>query len=51
MADTISIYEAAKWIAEMAGADGEITPNERKVMKSFAETYGVDFSKLVRMSR
>lgn len=50
MADTISIYEAAKWIAEMAGADGEITPNERKVMKSFAETYGVDFSKLVRMS-
>ena len=34
----------------MAGADGEITHNERKVMKSFAEKYGVDFSKLARMS-
>ena len=32
MADTISICEAAKWIAEMACADNEITPNERKVM-------------------
>lgn len=50
MADTISINEAAKWIAEMAGADGEVTPNEQKVMKSFADTYGVDFSNLVRMS-
>ena len=50
MADSISIYEAARWLAEMAGADGEITPNERKVLKSFAETYGVDFSKLARMS-
>lgn len=50
MADTISIYEAARWLAEMAGADGEITPNERKVLKSFAETYGVDFSKLARVS-
>ena len=50
MADYISIYEAAKWLAEMAGADGEITPNERKILKSFAEKYGVDFSKLTRMS-
>lgn len=50
MADSISIYEAARWLAEMAGADGEITPYERKVMKSFAEKYGVDFAKLVRMS-
>lgn len=50
MADYISIYEAAKWLAEMAGADGEITPNERKVLKSFAETYGVDFSELARIS-
>lgn len=50
MKDNISINEAAKWLAEMAGADGEITPNERKVMKRFADTYGVDFSKLVRMS-
>lgn len=50
MADSISIYEAAKWLAEMAGADGEITPNERKVTKSIADTYGVDFSKLARMS-
>lgn len=50
MTDTISIYEAAKWLAEMAGADGEITPNERKILKSFAEKYGVDFSKLTRMS-
>ena len=46
MADTISIYEAAKWLAVMAGADGEITPNERKVMKSFAEKYGVEAEKI-----
>ena len=50
MADSISIDKAAKLLAEMAGADGEITPRERKVMKSFAETYGVDFSVLARMS-
>lgn len=50
MVDTISIYETAKWLAEMAGTDGEITPKERKILKSFAETYGVDFSKLARMS-
>ena len=50
MTDTISIYEAARWLAEMAGADGEITPNERKILKSFAEKYGVDFPKLTRMS-
>lgn len=50
MADSISIYEAAKWLAEMAGADGEITPIEWKVMKSFADTYGVDFTKLARIS-
>lgn len=34
----------------MAGADGEITPNERKIMRAFAKTHGVDFSKLVRMA-
>lgn len=33
---SISIYEAAKLLAEMPGADCDITPNERKVMKSFA---------------
>ncbi len=49
MADCISIYEAAGWLDEMAGADGEITPNERTVMKYFAEKYRMDFSKLVRM--
>ena len=30
MSNSLSIYEAAKWLAEMAGADGEITPNDRK---------------------
>ena len=50
MAKEISITEMARWIAEMAGADGEITPNERKLMKRFADTYGLDFGKLIRMA-
>lgn len=34
---TISIREAAKWLARMAAKDGVVSPNERKLLKEFAE--------------
>lgn len=50
MSEKINIDEAAKWLARMASIDGEITPNERRVLKEFAETYGADVNYLYRLA-
>lgn len=47
---TMTVREAARWMAAMAAADGVITPSERKLMREFAETYGIDVKSLYRMA-
>ncbi|MDE5820975.1 MAG: hypothetical protein K2H50_09170 [Paramuribaculum sp.] len=46
----ISLYDAARWIASMAAADGVVSPNERKILREFAETYDFNVSALYRMA-
>ena len=46
----ISLYAAARWIASMAAADGVVSPNERKILREFAETYDFNVSALYRMA-
>lgn len=46
--DTMTIQEAAKWLGRMASADGVFTPRERKTLKEFADTYGINFKYLCR---
>lgn len=50
MESSVNVREAARWIASMAAADGVITPSERKLMREFAETYGIDVKSLYRMA-
>ena len=50
MAKWISVENAAMWLTKLAAADGEITHGERMVLKSFAETFDVDFNKMLRRS-
>lgn len=47
---TISIREAAKWLARMAAKDGVVSPNERKLLKEFAEKYNLEPKSLYRMA-
>lgn len=47
---TISIREAAKWLARMAAMDGVVSPNERKLLKEFAEKYYLEPKSLYRMA-
>lgn len=46
----MTVKEAARWMAAMAAADGVITPSERKRMREFADTYGIDVKSLYRMA-
>ena len=47
--ETIKITEAARWLVRMAAADGVISANERKLIKEFADTYGIEnVGKLIR---
>ncbi len=48
--ETITIREAARWMASMASTDGVITPSERLLLKEFAETYGIKPNSLLRMA-
>lgn len=48
MSDTISTYDAAKWMARLAAIDGAISPAERKVLSEFADAFGIDRTKLIR---
>ena len=50
MTKNINISDAAKWLATMASADGVISHSERLLLKEFAETYGIDCGKLIRMA-
>ena len=46
MAETITIQEAAKWLARLAAVDGVVSPRERQVFKEFAEVYGIDIRRI-----
>lgn len=48
--ETISLKEAAQWLATMAAADGVVSPNERKLIKAFADTYGLEAKSFYRMA-
>lgn len=48
--ETISINEAARWLAAMAAMDGVVSPNERKLIKDFTDTYGIEAKSLYRMA-
>lgn len=48
--DKIDLREAAKWLARMAARDGVVSSNERKLLKEFAETYGLDTNYLYRLA-
>ncbi|MDE6547871.1 MAG: hypothetical protein K2L22_02630 [Muribaculaceae bacterium] len=47
---TISIQEAARWLARMAAKDGVVSSNERKLLKEFANKYELDPKSLYRMA-
>ncbi len=47
---TITIREAAVWLARMAARDGVVSSNERKLLKEFAEKYSLDPRSLYRMA-
>lgn len=40
--ESISIEEAALWVAKMAAKDGLITNNERNLLKSFAQSFNLE---------
>lgn len=46
----ITINEAARWLAAMAAMDGVVSPNERRLIREFATTYGVDPRSIYRMA-
>ena len=46
----ISLYDVARWIATMAAADGVVSPNERKIIREFADTYNFNASAIYRMA-
>ena len=48
--ENISISEAARWMATMAAMDGFVSPNERKLLKDFADAYGIEPKSLYRMT-
>lgn len=47
---TISIKDAARWLASMAATDGVISPSERKLLKEFALHFDLDPTSLYRMA-
>ena len=50
MLNIISTYDAAKWMARLAATDGAISSAERKVLSEFADAFGIDRTKLIRLS-
>lgn len=44
--ESISIEDAAHWVAKMAAKDGIITNNERRLMKEFADSFAIDVNDL-----
>ena len=40
--DTISVQEAARWMARLAACDGAISSTERKILSQFAKNFGLD---------
>lgn len=41
------VEDAARWLCRMAGADGVVSPRERRLMWEFAMEYGVELESLV----
>ena len=50
MHKTISVEDTIKWITRMAAKDGVISANERRLLKEFADEYGIDASYLYRLA-
>lgn len=48
--ECISVREAAQWIATMAASDGFVSPKERKLLKNFADTYGIEAKSIYNMA-
>ncbi|MDE6301855.1 MAG: hypothetical protein K2M19_09080 [Muribaculaceae bacterium] len=48
--DTIAVREAARWLARMAAIDGVVSPSERRILKEFAEAFGIAPNSLFRMA-
>lgn len=48
--ETIRIKDAARWLAAMAATDGFVSPNERKLIREFADTYGIEVKSIYRMA-
>ncbi len=47
---SITLLAAARWLAKVAAADGAISPSERKVLTEFANAYGLDSAKVIRLA-
>lgn len=50
MTNSISIHDAARWLAAMAATDGVVTASERKILKEFAKHFDLDPAYLYRMT-
>ncbi|MDE6498718.1 MAG: hypothetical protein K2L21_08675 [Muribaculaceae bacterium] len=50
MTNSISIYDAARWLAAMAATDGVVTASERKILKEFASHFNLDPAYMYRMT-
>lgn len=48
--NTLSIREAARWLAAIAASDGVVSPSERKLLKEFADAYDIAPDSLIRMA-
>lgn len=47
---TMTKYDAVRWMARLAAADGVVTASERRVIKEFAEAYDIDPHVIYRMA-
>lgn len=50
MTKEIRMYDAIRWIATMAAADGVVTPSERKVIRDFASAYDINPGIIYRLA-
>lgn len=49
-ATSVSVREAAQWMARMGVTDGVVTPSERLLLKEFCESYGIAANSILRMA-
>ena len=50
MIKSISLYDAARWVASMVATDGVVSPRERKLLREFADTYVFNVTALYRIA-